>query len=1784
MKSKHKIFLVSFLLAAVVAAAIFYSFSGRIFATATCTALTSPVIFTSDVTISADDATCDGFDITLGDGTNPVTMTIDGSHSFSDLTIRNNAVLTHTLLGDGVTGNLVLDVSSGTVDIEAGGSIDLDGKGSYVSSGYQRGGTYGGRGANSLTGAYGSIVDPTHPGGRVNHSSGAGGGYVKILADALNVAGDITATGTYWNYGCWDGGSGGGINVVADTISGTGNITAIGGPGFSCGSAGGGGRISVRYVTSLAGTVNLSAKGGCNGSCSADNNDGGAGTVYKSQVTSIATPTAVVGTRNLVIDNDDVTSNSVAYTDIISTHATDYDSVTIDNTGQVLILNGATINTEDFLMDNGSSLRANSGGTFIMGDGTDTLLIQGNSSATFDNGSTFDVPDTEISYGTMSVDTTYAASSATVDKFSMTTGSGESVFTLGPNGSMTLPQLDATNFVAGTASFNGDITLTSSDVLVDSGNTLRFGNDNTVNSLTVNAGGTLISNGTLTSLTDIDLYGDASHDVLDPGATGGIGLVANSGNLNIHAGASIDASIKGRYTNNGTINQGGVYGGKGHDTLASTYGSIKTPTHPGSSVSTTAYGGGYITLEALNLDVDGDVIADGGQFNYGCLDGASGGGVLIVADTITGTGSIRANGGDSFGGSCISGPGSAGGGGRIAVKYVNSLAGTVSVEARGGCNTSLGCSSATANNGNGGAGTYYSAQIDGIVTQNPVAGTEDLMISNGVVRASTTSFTDIITGQDSGYDTLVLDDYSRLNILNGGLITTEEFTFDTGAYMDIDSGGIFVMSDPGDTLTLDGNTYVNVDNGGTLTVPNTLISHGTMVFDSDYDSSSATLGNFTMTDGAGTSTFVLGENGSMTLPVFDASNIQEGTFTQSGTLVVTDHNPVVVDDGVTYVTNVDTTYDDIDVSAGGTLTANVRIASNADFDIYGTVNHDLLDAGTTGGLDIEADSGSVTVYAGGLIEADAKGRYQDSPTINFGASYGGRGNNTNHDTYGDLKNPTLPGSSTANIGFGGGYISVLADTLTIDGDITADGSYRDYGCRDGGSGGGILLVANTIAGTGNVGAIGGAGSGGACFTGPGGSGGGGRIAAKYVSSLAETISFSAAGGCNPSTGCTSTATLNGHGGAGTVYTTQIDSLVGLDSIASTETLTVTNGGTYADSTAYTTLDETTFSDGLINTLDITNGAVVHLDRSATATTSTFVGANSTLSHSLLAEDFQLTTGTLEVEDGGEIDVSQKGAYTKTSEAGNHGGSYGGEGLPPTGTPGNGAPDTYGDEFNPLFPGQQGNGSSGDYYGGGYVNMTINGDLNLNTTGRILANGGGATSTGSGGGSGGGIKITVSGDVLGDATAPVSDDVAQIQALGGDGSTVSDNGGAGGGGRIYVTYGGTNNLNPLHGVVTGGTDGGGGNAGTGTVHFDELANLTPPAGFTSSVDTGFQDGVDAVLSDSGALPRLKITANFASADGGIDLSGITLDGNANATVVNGLSTLSGNGDIAPTHSIYVPNTLDASVFICPDATILTQVLDNCANVVAVDLLNTTYLGNIGSTVSVGGDNVDVSLVDENDQLVALGTPNSYWLIEGLTGSGGGEQGSQGGFGGYDQYATQELTGGDVILYDIPDNFSFAPVGTGSANVTFSNPGGTDAGDSLVVLDQSNTDAGFVLQIQANDFVGPGGATIPATNLYAVTTPSSSAGTAISGVRHTGQVQGAAIAPLDVDTASAETLLGTASTFTTYGSQINNPVTVLSTTDPTGVTGFEVNMSYYLTIPEFQAPGVYSGRIVYTMIPN
>ncbi|HSA29407.1 MAG TPA: hypothetical protein P5159_22995 [Phycisphaerae bacterium] len=274
------------------------------------------VVFEAAVTIGANDTTYDGKDIIV----RGCTVIIDGAHTFSSLALERNAgnqpgVVTHTAdFSNGTVNGLSLTIATDVTIQGSDGSlvasrIDVTGRGYAASTGPGAGptaprpgggghGAYGGSGEWNAGGPpYGSVTQPTDfgSGGGSVAPGGTGGGAVRLVVDGtLRVDGSIAANGAdgasppYQWENCAGGGAGGSVYLTVGTLAGgsSGIITANGGnAGGGVAGGGAGGRIAIHGpMGTFSGT--LSAVGGANG-----HQRGGAGTIYRQQ------------TGELIVDN-----------------------------------------------------------------------------------------------------------------------------------------------------------------------------------------------------------------------------------------------------------------------------------------------------------------------------------------------------------------------------------------------------------------------------------------------------------------------------------------------------------------------------------------------------------------------------------------------------------------------------------------------------------------------------------------------------------------------------------------------------------------------------------------------------------------------------------------------------------------------------------------------------------------------------------------------------------------------------------------------------------------------------------------------------------------------------------------------------------------------------------------------------------------------------------------------------------------------------------------------------------------------------------------------------------------------------------------------------------------------------------------------------------------------------------------------------------------------------------------------------------------------------------------
>ena len=522
---------------------------------------------------------------------------------------------------------------------------------------------------------------------------------------------------------------------------------------------------------------------------------------------------------------------------------------------------------------------------------------------------------------------------------------------------------------------------------------------------------------------------------------------------------------------------------------------------------------------------------------------------------------------------------------------------------------------------------------------------------------------------------------------------------------------------------------------------------------------------------------------------------------------------------------------------------------------------------------------NLTVQAGGSFSVNGLGGGEPGGgtftsggyTYGGGAGHGGFGgagfitNATGGFTYDSPQTPTQSGGSGGggNVssfgGIGGGVIELnIQGTLEIDGSMTANGTRGSGIAGGGGAGGSIYLTAGSISGPGAIAANGGGGA-----NSLGGGGGGGRIAIiAGANSFSGTINGYGGAGANP-------------GGAGTIY---------LRTASGIAELLLDNGGIVGPGTPVQAVSG--------ENLVIQNGALGMGGTGTTSANSLLVASNAflELSGGSTSGGFSIA-GNATIQAGCGLIADSQGFGANQGTSGAAGGfstispSYPGGGGGLGGTGGNGATNSalggrggYENITQPTFPGAGGGGSSPFSIGGsggGNVQLTVNGTLQLN--GVISANGGNGSGIGGGGGSGGSIDLTV-GTISG---------TGSISANGGAG--VNSIGGGGGGGSVRINF----NVNTFSGPITAFGGSGANYGGAGTIYWH--TNTTGQA--LLIVDNGGHTGAGTIIQ---SLSTANLTArnNAIIVASGISYTfeNVLISSNAVLTATNGFGdgvTLSAN---------------------------------------------------------------------------------------------------------------------------------------------------------------------------------------------------------------------------------------------------------------------------------------------------
>ncbi len=217
------------------------------------------------------------------------------------------------------------------------------------------------------------------------------------------------------------------------------------------------------------------------------------------------------------------------------------------------------------------------------------------------------------------------------------------------------------------------------DEFSSSESSASFSKDSTVNigKIFLNDSSLQLSGEETLSISEIFLNGASTLTVLPERV-----LNLSLDKFYIATNSIVDGYLKGYGRNSGPgapgeISGAGSYGGVGYGNLpTSVYGSAEEPTDFGSGGTTRSpgaggNGGGAVRIEAKEFHNDGLVMVDGGSM-------ASGGSILVYADTLSGNGTFSARGGVQ---STLDFSPAPGGGGRIAIYYsTSSFTGNMTVE------------------------------------------------------------------------------------------------------------------------------------------------------------------------------------------------------------------------------------------------------------------------------------------------------------------------------------------------------------------------------------------------------------------------------------------------------------------------------------------------------------------------------------------------------------------------------------------------------------------------------------------------------------------------------------------------------------------------------------------------------------------------------------------------------------------------------------------------------------------------------------------------------------------------------------------------------------------------------------------------------------------------------------------------------------------------------------------------------------------------------------------------
>ena len=889
-------------------------------------------------------------------------VTMDGSHTFNSVRICHNGILTHslpTVAPDPVVAPPRLSVNTtGNFTIDATSAIDANYLGWAAGPGAGKGDDNGSGASHGGWGGLGSDLQ----------APGAPYGSMAIPTDL--------GSGGSHHYANECGGGRVHLNV-GGTLLLDGTISADGRTATEYWSAGAsGGSVWIQTET-LSGTGAITANGGArDGGWAAGGSGGriavyyddastytgsylaagGAGWQYGAAGTIYLKETGYYGT--LIADNDGhfgaltPLEDGWSFQDIIPRRG-----------AEVYVAAGYTVQIEE------TTLRIEDGGLFQVAG---------------------------------SLESPNAAESYDFDEVVMDTGGQLKlvetvVFTV--SGAMTvadgkLHMFDSTSLIVGT----GLIVGTSGEFTLDSDVSL------TVPQMTIQSGG-IVTHSVEVDTFDLRVAGDLLIEA------GGMIAADSKGFSGDRAGPG-----SGWQGDNGSGGSYGGWGGLGSDGLSpgSPYGSIQTPDELGSGGTNGSRGGGRIHLTVgETLTVDGEISADAikGPSYSG---GGSGGCVYLDVGTLSGSGTISANGGEHG----RYGDAGGGAGGRIAVHY-DDLGMDVDVQAAGGHGNEY-----------GGAGTQYFLQKGQAM---------------GVIVADNEDHSGALTPMPDGlHERDIIPSYgARIHVPTGFSVQIED------PNLDAHSGGSFWIEgslESANPVGLFDFDLIGVSFGGSVHLLGTAMLTADLVSVSDgelwlWDSTSVI---------AGTSV-AIGSGGKY---ILDSDVLQVLPAMTVGPGGIVEHS-LEIDTFNLHITG------DLDVQAGGMIAADSKGFSGDR-------------AGPGSGW--QGDNGSGGSYGGwgglgsdGLSPGSPYGSIQTPDELGSGGTNGSRGGGRIHLTVGETL--TVDGEISADAikgpsysgGGSGGCVYLDVGTLSGSGTISANGGeHGRYGNAGGGAGGRIAVYYDNI--------------------------------------------------------------------------------------------------------------------------------------------------------------------------------------------------------------------------------------------------------------------------------------------------------------------------------------------------------------------------------------------------------------------------------------------------------------------------------------------------------------------------------------------------------------------------------------------------------------------------------------------------------------------------------------------------------------------------------------------------